>query len=117
MNGSRWRCDDLGLRLFVVLLVMGMLLFHMVVLFRLFLVVMLLLGLLMMMMHLLMVLLRVLFMVLLGFVVLNDDRLRNWRCWLVVLKCFVDELSRTVLVDVLLFFNVDQKLHIRCVIF
>ncbi len=112
MNGSRWRCDDLGLRLFVVLLVMGMLLFHMVVLFRLFLVVMLLLlGLLLMVMHLLMVLLRVLFMV------LNDDRLRNWRCWLVMLKCFVDELSRSVLVDVLLFFNVDQKLHIRCVIF
>lgn len=90
----------------------------MVVLFWLFLVVMLLLlGLLKIVMHFLMVLLRLLFMVLLGFVVLNDDRLRNWRCWLVVLKCFVDELSRTVLVDVLLFFNVDQKLHIRCVIF
>jgi hypothetical protein len=116
VNGSRWRCDDLGLRLFVVLLVMGMLLFHMVVLFRLFLVVMLLLGLLMMMMHFLMLVMRLLFMVL-GFMVLNDDRLRNRRCWLVMLKCFVDELSRTVLVDVLLFFNVDQKLHIRCVIF
>ena len=78
----------------------------------------LLLRLLMMVMHFLMVVLRrLLFMVLLGFMVLNDDRLRNWRCWLVVLKCFVDELSRTVLVDVLLFFYVDQKLHIRCVIF
>ena len=115
MKGSRWCCDDLGLRLFVVML----LLFHMMVLFRLFLVVMLLLllRLLMMMMHFLMVVMRLLFMMLLGFMVLNDDRLRNRRCWLVMLKCFVDELSRTVLVDVLLFFNVDQKLHIRCVIF
>ena len=96
-----------------------LLLFHMVVLlFRLFLVVMLLLRLLMMVMHFLVVVLRrLLFMVLLGFVVLNDDRLRNWRCRLVVLKCFFDELSRTVLIDVLLFFYVDQKLHIRCVIF